>query len=205
MILFPGSAGSVSKSRSCCCEVISVVSDFVQPHRLQPTRLPCPWDSPGKNTGVGCRFLLQCMKEKSESEFAQSCPTLSDPMACSPPGSSVHGTFQARVLEWGATGSRGSDKSSGGGGSGDGSGSRSEGGLCGSCSGGRFRTAAQRGTPCSRCAASLAVDGQWPPQMIRFCCSTVPTPLLPISWVKFPLFKKPRVVFASPTKLMLGF
>ena len=61
-----------------------------------------PWDSPGKNTGVGCHFLLQCMKVKSQSEVAQSCPTLSDPMACSLPGSSVHGIFQARVLEWGA-------------------------------------------------------------------------------------------------------
>ena len=60
----------------------------------------CPWDSPGKNTGVGCHFLLQCMKVKSESEVAQSCPTLRDPMDCSPPGSSVHGIFQARVLEW---------------------------------------------------------------------------------------------------------
>ena len=59
------------------------------------------WDSPGKNTGVGCHFLLQCMKVKSESEVAQSCPTLSDPMDCSPTGSSVHGIFQARVLEWG--------------------------------------------------------------------------------------------------------
>ena len=68
----------------------------------QPTRLCRPWDSPGKNTGVGCHFLLQCIKEKSESEVAQSCPTLSDPMDCSPPGSSVHGIFQARVLEWGA-------------------------------------------------------------------------------------------------------
>ena len=78
------------------------MSDSVQPHRWQPTRLPCPWDSPGKNTGVGCHFLLQCMEVKSESEFAQSCPTLSDPMDCSPPGSSVHGIFQARVLEWSA-------------------------------------------------------------------------------------------------------
>ena len=58
--------------------------------------------SPGKNTGVGCHFLLQCMKVKSESEVAQSCPTLSDPMNCSLPGSSIHGVFQARVLEWGA-------------------------------------------------------------------------------------------------------
>ena len=72
------------------------------PHRRQPTRLLCPWDSPGKNTGVGCHFLLQCMKVKSESEVAQSYPTLSDPMDCSPPGSSIHGIFQARVLEWGA-------------------------------------------------------------------------------------------------------
>ena len=71
-------------------------------HRRQPTRLPRPWDSPGKNTGVGCHFLLQSMKVKSESEVAQSCPTLGDPMDCSPPGSSVHGIFQARVLEWGA-------------------------------------------------------------------------------------------------------
>ena len=74
----------------------------LRPHRRQPTRLPHPWDSPGKNTGMGCRFLLQCMKVKSESEVAQSCPTLSDPMDCSPPGSSIHGIFQPRVLEWGA-------------------------------------------------------------------------------------------------------
>ena len=66
-------------------------------------RLPPRWDSPGKNTGGGCHFLLQCMKVKSESEVAQSCPTLSDPADCSLPGSSVHGIFQARVLEWGAT------------------------------------------------------------------------------------------------------
>ena len=74
----------------------------VQPHRRQSTRLCRPWDSPGKNTGVGCHFLLQCMKVKSESEVAQSCLTLSDPMDCSVPGSSIHGIFQARVLEWGA-------------------------------------------------------------------------------------------------------
>ena len=78
------------------------MSDSVQPHRWRPTRLPRPWDSPGKNTGVVCHFLLQCMKGKSESEVAQLCPTLSDPMVCSLPGSSVHGIFQARVLEWGA-------------------------------------------------------------------------------------------------------
>ena len=77
------------------------MSDSGQPHRWQPTRLPCPWDSLGKNTGVGCHFLLQCMKVKSESEVAQSCSTPSDPMDYSPPGSFVHGIFQARVLEWG--------------------------------------------------------------------------------------------------------
>ena len=84
----------------CCCSVASVVSDSVRPQGRQPTRLSRPWDSPGKNTGVGCHFLLQCMKVKSESEVAQLCPTPSDPMDCSPPGSSVHGIFQARVLEW---------------------------------------------------------------------------------------------------------
>ena len=78
------------------------MSDSVQPHRWQPTKLPHPWDSPGKNTGVGCHFLLQCMKVKRESEVTQSCPNLSDPTDCSPPGSSVHGICQARVLEWGA-------------------------------------------------------------------------------------------------------
>ena len=78
------------------------MSDSVRPHRRQPNRLPHPWDSPGKNTGVGCHFLLQCMKVKSESEVTQFCPTLSDPMDCSLPGSSVRGIFQARVLEWGA-------------------------------------------------------------------------------------------------------
>ena len=71
-------------------------------HRRQPTRLARPWDTPGKNTGVGCHFLLQCMKVKSESEVVQSCLTLSDPMDFSLPGSSIHGIFQARVLEWGA-------------------------------------------------------------------------------------------------------
>ena len=76
--------------------------DSVWPHRPQPTRLHRPWDSPGKNTGVGCHFLLHCMKVKSKSEVVQSCPTLSDPTDCSLPGSSVHGIFQARVPEWGA-------------------------------------------------------------------------------------------------------
>ena len=78
------------------------MSDPVRPHRRQPTRHPRPWDSQGKNSGVGSHFLLQCVKVKSESEVAQSSPTRSDPVDCSLPGSSVHGFFQARVLEWGA-------------------------------------------------------------------------------------------------------
>ena len=78
------------------------MSDSVRPHRRQPTRLCRPWDSPGKNTGVGCHFFLQCRKVKSEREVAQSCPTLSDPMDCSLPGSSIHRIHQARVLQWGA-------------------------------------------------------------------------------------------------------
>ena len=78
------------------------MANSVQPHRWQPTRLSRPWDSPGKNTGVGCHFLLQCIKVKSEREVAQSFLTLSEPMDCSPPGSSIHGIFQARILEWGA-------------------------------------------------------------------------------------------------------
>ena len=82
---------------SCFSRVRSCVT-----HRRQPTKLPRPWDSLGKNTGVGCHFLLQCMKVKSESEVAQLCLTLSNPMDCSLPGSSGHGIFQARVLEWGA-------------------------------------------------------------------------------------------------------
>ena len=86
----------------CCCKVASVMSNSVGPQRRQPTRLLCPWNSPDKNTGVGCHFLLQCMKVKSENEVTQLCPTLSDPMDCSLPGSSVHGIFEARVLEWGA-------------------------------------------------------------------------------------------------------
>ena len=82
----------------------SICLTLCDPIRWQPTRLPHPWDSPGKNIGVGCHFLLQCMKVKSESEVAQSCPTLSDPTDCSPPGYSVYGIFQARVLEWGQSG-----------------------------------------------------------------------------------------------------
>ena len=91
-----------SASCCCCCCVASVVSNSVRPHRWQPTGLRCPWDSPGKNTGVGCHFLLQCVKVKSESEVAQSCLTR-DTMDCSLLGSSVHGICQARVLEWVAT------------------------------------------------------------------------------------------------------
>ena len=75
------------------------MSDSVQPHRRQPTRLRHPWDSPGKNTGVGCHFLLQCMTVKSESEVSQVLLTLSDPKDCSLPGPSIHRIFQARVLD----------------------------------------------------------------------------------------------------------
>ena len=78
-------AAAAAKSLQSC--------DSVRPHRGQPTRLPHPWDSPGKKIGVGCHFLLQCMKVKSESEVAQLCLTLSDPMDCSLPGSSIHGIF----------------------------------------------------------------------------------------------------------------
>ena len=87
-------AAAAAKSLQSCATLCDPID--------RPTRLPCPWDSPGKNTGVGCHFLLQCMKVKSKSEVTQSCPTLSYPMDCSLPGSSVHGIFQARVLECGA-------------------------------------------------------------------------------------------------------
>ena len=84
----------------CCCQVAPVASDSVRSHRRQPTRLPRPWNSPGKNTRVDCHFLLQSMKVKSESEVAQLCLTLRNPTDCSPPGSPVHGILQARTLEW---------------------------------------------------------------------------------------------------------
>ena len=87
-------------STAAATAVASAVSDSVRPHRWPSTRLPRPWDSPGKYTGVGCHFLLQCMKVKSESGVAQSCLTLSNLMDYSPPGSSIHWIFQARVLEW---------------------------------------------------------------------------------------------------------
>ena len=88
-------AAAAAKSLQACLTLCDPIEG-------QPTRLPHPWESPGENTGVGCHFLLQCMKVKSESEVAQLCPTLCDPMDCSLPGFSIHGIFQARVLEWGA-------------------------------------------------------------------------------------------------------
>ena len=85
---------------SCAVLSCSMLSDYLRAHGLKSTGLLGPWDTPGKNTGVGCRFLLQCMKVKKESEVTQSCPTVSNPVDCSLPDSSVHGIFQARVLEW---------------------------------------------------------------------------------------------------------
>ena len=90
------------RHRRRVCVSCSVMSDSLQPHRRQPTRPLHPWDSPGKNTGVGCHFLLRKELEKEISDVAQLCPTPSDPMDCSLPASSIHGIFQARVLEWGA-------------------------------------------------------------------------------------------------------
>ena len=80
-------------NRAAAAKSAAVMLDSVRPHRRQPTRLPHPWDSPGKNTGVGCHFLLQCRKMKSESKVIQSCLTLSDPMDCSLARFSVHGIF----------------------------------------------------------------------------------------------------------------
>ena len=100
--LFVSFSDSHNNGDAAAAARLLVMSNSVQPHRRQPTRFCRPWDSPGKNTGVGCHFLLQGMKVKSESEVAQLCPTLSAPMDCSLPGSSIHGIFQARVLEWGA-------------------------------------------------------------------------------------------------------
>ena len=85
----------------CCCCVASVMSDPVRPHRRQPTRLPRPQDSPGKNTGVGCHFLLHIQPSAGKQKVkVKSFPTLRDPMDCSLPGSSIHEILQARVLEW---------------------------------------------------------------------------------------------------------
>ena len=92
---------SFSYEAAAAAKLLQSCPTLCDPHRRQPTRLPHPWDSPGKNTGMGCHFLLQCMKVKSESEVAQSCLTPSDLMDCSLQGSSIHGIFQARVLEWG--------------------------------------------------------------------------------------------------------
>ena len=101
--------GNTCKSMADSCQYMAKTTAAAKSHQSCPTQCDpidasppgsCPWDSPGKNTGVGCHFLLQCMKVKSESEGAQSCPTLSDPTDCSLPGSSVHGISQARVLEW---------------------------------------------------------------------------------------------------------
>ena len=93
---------SLSAAAVAAAKSLQSCPTLCDPIDRQPNRLHGSWDSPGKNTGVGCHFLLQCMKVKSESEAAQSCPTLSDPVDCSLPGSSIHRIFQARVLEWGA-------------------------------------------------------------------------------------------------------
>ena len=87
---------TITRDPAAAAKSLQSCPTLCKPRRRQPTRLPRPWDSPGKNTGVGCHFLLQCMKVKSESDIAQSCPTLRDPMDCSLPGSFVHGIFQAR-------------------------------------------------------------------------------------------------------------
>ena len=105
-ILFHYSLLEVSEYSSLCYTVAATAAKLLQscptlrPHRRQPTRLPHPWDSPGRNTGVGCHFLLQCMKVKSESEVSLSCPTLSNPMDFSPPGSSIHGMRFSRQEYW---------------------------------------------------------------------------------------------------------
>ena len=95
-------SGRVAAAAAAAAKSLHSCPTLCDPMDGSPPGSPGPWDSPGKNTGVGCHFLLQCKKVKGESEVAQSCPTLSDPMDCSLPGSSVHGIFQARVLEWGA-------------------------------------------------------------------------------------------------------
>ena len=95
LLMIPVFSAAAAKSLQLCPTLCDPIDG-------SPPAFPRPWGSPGKNTGVGCHFLLQCMKVKSESEVAQSCPTLCDPMDCSLSGSSIHGIFQARVLEWGA-------------------------------------------------------------------------------------------------------
>ena len=98
----PAFTDSLSPLSTAAAKLLQSCLTVCDPRDGSPPGSPSPWDSPGKNTGVGCHFLLQCMKVKSESEVTQSCPTPSDPMDCSLPGSSVHGIFQARALEWGA-------------------------------------------------------------------------------------------------------
>ena len=100
VILLVHGRASIRRGCCCCCRVASVVSDSVRPHRRQPTRLPRPWGSPGKNTGMGCHFLLQCMKVKSPSEVAQSCWLLATPWTVVYQALQSMGFFQARVLEW---------------------------------------------------------------------------------------------------------
>ena len=92
----------ISYLAAAAAKLLQSCATLCDPIDGSPPGSPRPWDSPDKSTGVGCHFLLQCIKVKSESEVAQSCPTLSNPMDCSLPGSSIHGIFQARVLEWGA-------------------------------------------------------------------------------------------------------
>ena len=99
-ILFRTIAIGIETAAAAAAKSLQSCPTLCNPIDRQPTRLPYPWDSPGKNSGVGCHFLLQCMKVKSEREVAQSCLTLHDPMDCSLPGSSAFGIFQARVLEW---------------------------------------------------------------------------------------------------------
>ena len=91
-----------STSAAAAAKSLQLCPTLCDPTDSSPPGSPRPWDSPGKNTGVGCHFLLQCMKVKSESEVAQSCPTLRDRMDCSPPGPSIHEIFQVTVLEWSA-------------------------------------------------------------------------------------------------------
>ena len=91
----------LTQNAAAAAESLQLCPTLHDPIDGSPLGCPIPGILQAKKTGVGCHFLLQCMKVKSESEIAQSCPTLSDPMDCSPPSSSVHGIFQARVLEWG--------------------------------------------------------------------------------------------------------
>ena len=93
---------NIAEQPAAAAKSLQLCLTLCHPIDGSPPSCPRPWDSPGKNTGVGCHFLLQRMKVKSESEVTQSCPTLRDPIDRSLPGSSIHGIFQVRVLEWGA-------------------------------------------------------------------------------------------------------